>query len=70
MSEYEEQMLINNLSELKMSFIKVKQSVEYVDKNSKVLDEKNKNNMISPKIYQYKSRLRSNNFSNIFHCIF
>ena len=42
LSEYEEQMLINNLSELKMSFIKVKQSVEYVDKNSKVLDEKNK----------------------------
>ena len=36
LSEYEEQMLINNLSELKMSFIEVKQSVEYVDKNGKV----------------------------------
>ena len=39
LSEYEEQMLINNLSELKMNFIEVKQSVESVDRNSKILDK-------------------------------
>ena len=42
LSEYEEQMLINNLSELKMSFIEVKQSVEYVDRNPKRMDKSNK----------------------------
>ena len=36
LSEYEEQMLINNLSELKMNFIEVKQSVESVNRNSKI----------------------------------
>ena len=36
-SEYEEQMLINNLSELKMNFIEVKQSVESLNKNSKIM---------------------------------
>ena len=37
LSEYEEQMLINNLSELKMNFIEIKQSVESVNKNSKII---------------------------------
>ena len=37
LSEYEEQMLINNLSELKMNFIEVKQSVESLNKNSKIM---------------------------------
>ena len=37
LSEYEEQMLINNLSELKMNFIEVKQSVESVNRNSKIM---------------------------------
>ena len=37
LSEYEEQMLINNLSELKMNFIEVKQSVESVNKNSEIM---------------------------------
>ena len=40
LSEYEKQMLTNNLSEVKMSLIEVKQSVEYVDKNSKGTDSK------------------------------
>ena len=39
LSEYEEQMLINNLSELKMNFIEVKQSLESVDRNSKIMDK-------------------------------
>tara|TARA_B100001248_G_scaffold230055_1_gene189768 strand:- start:2075 stop:2395 length:321 start_codon:yes stop_codon:yes gene_type:complete len=42
LSEYEKQMLTNNLSEVKMSLIEVKQSVEYVDKNSKGTDKSNK----------------------------
>tara|TARA_Y100000816_G_C26057070_1_gene554769 strand:- start:839 stop:1159 length:321 start_codon:yes stop_codon:yes gene_type:complete len=42
LSDYEEQMLINNLSELKMSFIEVKKSLEYVDRNSKGMDKGNK----------------------------
>ena len=40
LSEYEQQMLIHNISELKMNFIKVKQSVESVDRNSKILDKR------------------------------
>ena len=39
LSEYEQQMLIHNISELKMNFIEVKQSVESVDRNSKILDK-------------------------------
>tara|TARA_B100001027_G_C16161611_1_gene282844 strand:+ start:365 stop:685 length:321 start_codon:yes stop_codon:yes gene_type:complete len=37
LSEYEEQLLINSLSELKMNFIEVKQSLESVNRNSKIM---------------------------------
>ena len=37
LSEYEQQMLINNLSELKMNFIEVKQSLESVNRNSEIM---------------------------------
>ena len=37
LSEYEKQMLTNNLSEVKMSLIEVKQSVESVNRNSKIM---------------------------------
>ena len=42
LSEYEEQLLINNISELKMNFIELKQSVESVNRNSKIMGKSNK----------------------------
>ena len=49
LTEYEEQMLINIVSELKMNFIEVKQSIENVNGTSLSMKKNKKNSMISPR---------------------
>ena len=42
LSEYEEQMLINIVSELKMNYIEIKKSIENVNGASEKMDKKTK----------------------------